>query len=67
MSDDTNQDQDSGKTVDLDHFCAALSKRMKNVALIGGFHHTEVVAGRRRDTTAAFQTRFDAFAQQPNQ
>lgn len=49
----------------LEEFCTRLSKMDKRVELIGGFHYTEVAAGRNKDAESAFKARFDAFATKP--
>jgi hypothetical protein len=49
----------------LDEFCIRLSASDARVELIGGFHHTEAVAGRSKDVESAFRARFDEFVNQP--
>ena len=49
----------------LEEFCLQLSQVDKRVELIGGFHYTEKVAGRLKDTRQAYQTRYMAFLTQP--
>lgn len=49
----------------LDEFCARLSKEITAPELIGGFHHSEKVAGRLKDTEEAFRTRFASFGKKP--
>lgn len=49
----------------LNEFCARLSKTVKRPSLLGGFEHTERVAGRLTDTDEAFRARFDAFINKP--
>lgn len=49
----------------LDEFCSQLSQVDKRVELIGGFHYTEKVAGRLKDTRAAYQARYVSFLTQP--
>jgi alpha-beta hydrolase superfamily lysophospholipase len=48
--------------VSLNRFCTDLSTTDKRVELIGGFHHSEKVAGRLRDTAEAYSQRYAAFA-----
>ncbi len=57
-------DQDADHLT-IEEFCARLSIADKRVELIGGFHATEVRAGRVKDSEAAFQGRFEKFANQP--
>jgi hypothetical protein len=49
----------------LNEFCTQLSGTDKRVSLIGGFHHTETVAGTIKDTIAAFTARYETFINQP--
>ena len=49
----------------LDEFCARLSATDKRVELIGGFHHTERVAGRTQDLESAYADRFAEFVSRP--
>jgi hypothetical protein len=49
----------------LEEFCTRLSKNDKRVELIGGFHHSELAAGRIKDAESEFQTRFAAFVTKP--
>lgn len=49
----------------LEEFCTRLSKTDKRVEMIGGFHYTEVAAGKIKDTESAFKSRFEAFATKP--
>lgn len=51
--------------IQLEEFCARLSKTDKRVELIGGFHYTEVAAGRLKDAESEFHSRFAAFATKP--
>lgn len=51
--------------ITLDEFCTRLSMSDKRVELIGGFAHTEVVAGRTKDAESAFQSRFTEFVNKP--
>jgi hypothetical protein len=49
----------------LQEFCTRLSQTDKRVELIGGFEHSERVAGRLKDSEARFANRLAAFANQP--
>lgn len=49
----------------LEEFCSQLSQTDKRVELIGGFHYTEKVAGRLKDTRMAYQARYVVFLSQP--
>lgn len=49
----------------LNEFCTRLSTTDRRVELIGGFEHSERVAGVGKDTSANFEARFAAFAKQP--
>jgi|GEM_PF-1184871 hypothetical protein len=49
----------------LDEFCSRLSAKDKRVELIGGFHHSETVAGHKKDTAANYSQRYTAFINQP--
>lgn len=49
----------------LDDFCRELSSKKKSPELIGGFHHTCLVAGTTRATAAAFGDAFALFVNQP--
>jgi len=49
----------------LTEFCTRLSARDRRVELIGGFHASQRAAERHKDTEAAYQAAFDAFATQP--
>lgn len=51
--------------VTLHEFCVRLSVTDRRPELIGGFEFTERVAGRVKDTEAAFQSRYDAFVIKP--
>lgn len=48
--------------VSLKRFCADLSVTDRRVELIGGFHHSESVAGRMLDTKEAYAQRYADFA-----
>lgn len=48
--------------VSLKRFCADLSVSDRRVELIGGFHHSELVAGRLLDTNEAYTQRYADFA-----
>lgn len=49
----------------LDEFCTRLSAKERTVELIGGFHATELAAGRIKDSADAFDSRFRSFVNQP--
>lgn len=49
----------------LTEFCTRLSATDRRVELIGGFEHSERVAGRMSDLEVNFAKRFVAFANQP--
>lgn len=49
----------------LQEFCVRLSQTDRRVELIGGFEHSERVAGRHRDTEANYAKRYDEFVTQP--
>ncbi|MFZ4538513.1 hypothetical protein [Propionivibrio sp.] len=49
----------------LQEFCTRLSSTDRRVELIGGFEHGERVAGRAKDTDAAYSKRFTAFINAP--
>ena len=49
----------------LIEFCTRLSATDRRVELIGGFEHSERVAGRTKDVSSAFAARLAAFANQP--
>jgi|LAHU01.1.fsa_nt_gb hypothetical protein len=52
--------------ITLDEFCMMLSKEIKKVALIGGFHfHMKNVEKVRKETAAFFRERFEAFKKMP--
>ena len=51
--------------VSLKRFCIDLSSSDRRVELIGGFEHTERVAGRLLDTKEAYQQRYADFANAP--
>jgi hypothetical protein len=51
--------------ITLEEFCTRLSMSDRRVELIGGFHYTEVAAGRIKDAESEFQSRFTAFATKP--
>ena len=48
--------------VSLKRFCMDLSVTDNRVEMIGGFHHTEKVAGRVLDTVEAYTARYAEFA-----
>jgi len=49
----------------VNEFCARLSAKISKPELIGAFAHVERVAGRVKDSEAAFEARFDLFVNQP--
>ena len=49
----------------LNEFCLRLSQRERRVTLIGGFEAVERKALRTKDTEAQYQSRYDAFINQP--
>jgi ppGpp synthetase/RelA/SpoT-type nucleotidyltranferase len=49
----------------LQEFCMRLSNIDKRVELIGGFEHSERVAGRAKDTESAYRQRYTAFINRP--
>jgi hypothetical protein len=49
----------------LNEFCIRLSQRERRVTLIGGFEAVERKALRTKDTEASYQSRYDAFINQP--
>lgn len=49
----------------LNEFCIRLSTKDKRVELIGGFEHTERVAGRLKDTAENYADRYTKFLNQP--
>jgi hypothetical protein len=49
----------------LDEFCTNLSNTDRRVEMIAGFHFTERVAGRTKDTPSAFAARFQSFCNKP--
>lgn len=51
--------------VSLKRFCIDLSVSDRRVELIGGFEHTERVAGRLLDTKEAYAQRYADFANAP--
>ena len=52
-------------TLQLTDFCIRLSAKDARVELIGGFEHSERVAGRMVDTAEKFAERYSAFINQP--
>lgn len=49
----------------LNEFCMRLSTTDKRVELIGGFEHSERVAGRMADTAENYAERYTKFLTQP--
>ncbi|MNH05848.1 hypothetical protein D3C79_651970 [compost metagenome] len=49
----------------LNEFCIRLSTMDKRDELIGGFEHSERVAGRMSDTAEKYAERYAAFLNQP--
>lgn len=49
----------------LNEFCIRLSTTDKRVELIGGFEHSERVAGRVADTAENYAERYTKFLNQP--
>ena len=49
----------------LNEFCIRLSIKDKRVELIGGFEHSERVAGRLKDTAENYAARYGEFLNQP--
>lgn len=49
----------------LDEFCISLSSRDKRVELIGAFNFVETQAKRFKDAESNYQSRFEAFVNQP--
>lgn len=49
----------------LNEFCIRLSTKDKRVELIGGFEHSERVAGRLSDTAENYTARYAQFLNQP--
>ena len=49
----------------LNEFCTRLSTKDKRVELIGGFEHSERVAGRLSDTAENYAARYAKFLNQP--
>lgn len=55
----------ASEPLSLNEFCIRLSTKDKRVELIGGFEHTERVAGRLSDTVENYTARYEAFLNQP--
>jgi hypothetical protein len=52
--------------ISLDEFCMMLSREIRRVALIGGFHfHMKNVEQVRKETAAFFRERFEAYKKMP--
>ncbi len=51
--------------VSLHEFCIRLSETEKRVELIGGFEADERLNGRKKDSSAAYASRFQAFVSKP--
>jgi len=49
----------------LAEFCSRLSSTDSRVELIGGFEHSERLAGRMKDTESEYAARYAAFLLQP--
>lgn len=49
----------------LNEFCIRLSTKDKRVEMIGGFEHSERVAGRLSDTAENYAARYAKFLNQP--
>ena len=49
----------------IDEYCTRLSADKASPEIIGGFHHSQVVAGNNKASSAAFAQAFDAFKKQP--
>lgn len=49
----------------LDEFCTRLSRTDRRVELIGGFEHSERVAGRVKDVESAYAKRYAEFCNKP--
>lgn len=55
----------TSEPLSLNEFCIRLSTKDKRVELIGGFEHSERVAGRLSDTAEAYAERYGKFLNQP--
>lgn len=53
------------EAVTLQEFCTRLSSTDRRVELIAGFHHSELVAGRVKDASASYSTRYAEFVNKP--
>lgn len=60
---ETNQNQ--SEPLSLTEFCIRLSTTDKRVELIGGFEHSERMAGRMSDTAENYAARYAKFLNQP--
>lgn len=49
----------------LTEYCIRLSRTDRRVEMIGGFNHSERVAGNVKDTEANFARRYDEFINKP--
>lgn len=55
----------TSEPLSLNEFCIRLSATDKRVELIGGFEHSERVAGRMTDTAVNYAERYTKFLNQP--
>ena len=55
----------TSEPLSLTEFCIRLSVKDKRVELVGGFEHSERVAGRLKDTAENYAARYDKFLNQP--
>jgi hypothetical protein len=51
--------------LELEEFCRRLSETVRSPELIGGFEHTQKVAGIYKNTQAGFQAAFNEFVNAP--
>jgi hypothetical protein len=49
----------------LNEFCQRLSETVRRPELLSAFEYTERTAGRLKDSTAAFEERFEQFRKTP--
>lgn len=61
----TPQNEVAEYDLTLQEFCMRLSSIDKRVELIGGFEHSERVAGRAKDVESAYRQRYTAFINRP--
>jgi len=64
-ADSVTESAPAPERVSLKRFCIDLSVSDRRVELIGGFEHTERVAGRLLDTKEAYAQRYADFANAP--